>query len=46
MLLKETRFARYFDFIGDFPTHYRTFPGCGTTMAFSAVKEGGAAACC
>ena len=46
MMLKETRFARYFEFIGDFSTHYGIFPGCGTTMPFSAVKEGGAAACC
>jgi arsenite methyltransferase len=46
MMLKETRFARYFEFIGDFSTHYGIFPGCGTTMPYSAAKEAGAQSCC
>jgi hypothetical protein len=28
-MLKETRFARHFDFIGDFSRHYGIFAGCG-----------------
>lgn len=28
-MLKETRFAPHFEFIGDFSTHYGLFPGCG-----------------
>ena len=29
MMLKNTRFARHFEFIGDFSTHYGIFKGCG-----------------
>jgi len=46
LMLKESRFARYFDFIGDFSSHYGIFAGCGTTMPFSASKEGLPAPCC
>ena len=47
-MLADTRFAPYFNFIGDFSTHYGIFPGCGTSIPFAitadAVKsEGG---CC
>lgn len=48
-MLAETRFAPYFDFIGDFSTHYGIFPGCGTSIPFatdaaaSAKSSGG---CC
>ncbi|HOP19413.1 MAG TPA: methyltransferase domain-containing protein [Amphiplicatus sp.] len=35
-MLAETRFAPYFDFIGDWSTHYGIFPGCGTSSPFSA----------
>lgn len=31
-MLMESRFARFFDTIGDFSTHYGIFPGCGTQM--------------
>lgn len=51
-MLKETRFAPHFDFVGDGGTHYGIFEGCGTSMPFaSAAKGGGGAqggggACC
>lgn len=46
-MLKESRLAPYFEFIGDFSTHYGIFDGCGTTMPFDdsqgATTSG---ACC
>jgi arsenite methyltransferase len=42
-MLAETRFAPYFDFIGDFSTHYGIFPGCGTSMPFSTADAAPAA---
>ena len=33
-MLNESRFAPYFDFIGDWSTHYGIFPGCGTSSPF------------
>lgn len=52
-MLNESRFAEYFDFIGDWSTHYGIFPGCGTPVPFGAgapQNETGAAtssgACC
>ena len=33
-MLQESRFAPYFDFIGDAATHYGIFPGCGTASPF------------
>ncbi len=36
-MLAETRFQPYFDFIGDFSTHYGIFPGCGTQVPFATV---------
>lgn len=44
-MLADSRFARHFDFIGDFSRHYGIFDGCGTSLPFDA----GAAAspgCC
>jgi SAM-dependent methyltransferase len=35
-MLAGTRYAPYFDFIGDFSTHYGIFPGCGTSIPFAA----------
>ncbi len=35
LMLKETRFAPYFEFFGDFSTHYGIFPGCGGHFPFS-----------
>jgi arsenite methyltransferase len=36
-MLAETRFQPYFDFIGDFSTHYGIFPGCGTQVPFATA---------
>jgi arsenite methyltransferase len=46
-MLADTRFAPYFDFIGDFSRHYGVFAGCGGGMPF-APSSGDAepAACC
>lgn len=49
LMLAQTRFARHFEFIGDFSTHYGVFPGCGTAVPFglSDANPGrGEAACC
>ncbi len=47
-MLADTRFAPYFDFIGDFSTHYGIFPGCGTSIPFaeSNAAAAGGAGCC
>jgi arsenite methyltransferase len=47
-MLKDTRFAPHFEFIGDFSQHYGIFAGCGTTMPYDAGANSGtsAAACC
>ncbi len=34
MMLANTRYKDYFDFIGNFDTHYGIFPGCGTEMPY------------
>lgn len=34
-MLAETRFAPYFEFIGDFSRHYGVFSGCGGGMPFA-----------
>ena len=48
-MLAETRFSNYFDFIGDFSTHYGIFPGCGTSIPFATALspsgEGGGGCC-
>lgn len=46
-MLAETRFAPYFQFIGNFSNHFGIFPGCGTSIPFE-TKEGDATsgACC
>ncbi|MFC2953222.1 methyltransferase domain-containing protein [Marinicaulis aureus] len=38
-MLKESRFAPWFDFIGDWSTHYGIFPGCGTSSPFGQESE-------
>jgi arsenite methyltransferase len=46
-MLKDTRFAPHFEFIGDFSSHYGIFAGCGTTMPYNVTSQGAApAACC
>ena len=46
-MLHDTRFAPYFDFIGNFERHYGLFTGCGGGLPFDA-SEGDATAgsCC
>jgi len=39
-MLADTRFAPYFEFIGDFSRHYGIFPGCGTDIPFATTTEG------
>jgi arsenite methyltransferase len=39
-MLHDTRFRKYFDFYGDFSTHFGVFPDCGTAIPF-ASKIGG-----
>lgn len=47
-MLKESRFASHFEFIGDFSRHYGVFPGCGTNIPFSpdAARPDGYGDCC
>lgn len=47
-MLRETRFAAHFDFIGDFNRHYGVFPGCGTNIPFADGNCGSdnMGACC
>lgn len=47
-MLADTRFSPYFDFIGDFSTHYGIFPGCGTPSPFdeAANAGNGSVSCC
>jgi SAM-dependent methyltransferase len=45
-MLHETRFQQYFDFYGNWETHYGIFEGCGGNMPFTAVENGGEASCC
>jgi arsenite methyltransferase len=45
-MLHETRFQPYFDFYGNWDTHYGIFEGCGGNMPFTASENGVAASCC
>lgn len=47
-MLNESRFASWFEFIGDWSTHYGIFPGCGTASPFgqSAPEATALGACC
>lgn len=45
-MLRDTRFAAHFDFIGDFTRHYGLFEGCGGGLPFDNVSEGANNACC
>ena len=38
-MLMESRFARFFDAIGDFSSHYGVFPGCGTQMPLEELAQ-------
>jgi arsenite methyltransferase len=46
-MLKETRFADYFEFIGSFATHYGIYQDCGTPLPYtSEVNDKAVAGCC
>lgn len=45
-MLQDTRFVSYFDFIGNFDTHYGIFEGCGVALPFNQPDQGGSAAAC
>jgi SAM-dependent methyltransferase len=45
-MLRETRLAPFFDFIGDAGTHYGIFDGCGTDLPFGQPEGNGEAPCC
>ena len=46
-MLRESRFAPYFEFIGNFDRHFGIFEGCGTALPFTDDgREGGSAPCC
>lgn len=45
-MLRDTRFAAHFDFIGDFTRHYGLFEGCGGGLPFDNISEGANNACC
>lgn len=45
-MLKQSRFAAYFDFIGDFSHHYGIFEGCGTGLPFDRPEDGCADGTC
>lgn len=47
-MLKDTRFATHFEFIGNFDRHYGIFPGCGGALPFdsaSAATDNGGTCC-
>lgn len=44
-MLRDSRFAAHFDFIGDFSTHFGLFEGCGSTLPFD-MTAGTAGGCC
>lgn len=47
-MLADTRFAPYFDFVGDFSRHFGIFPGCGTPSPFEETDNAGngSVSCC
>ncbi len=46
-MLADTRFAEFFEFIGNFDTHYGIYPDCGDLMPFaSANAVSNEGACC
>lgn len=45
-MLKESRLAPHFDFIGDFSRHYGIFAGCGKDLPFGVVSADEAACGC
>jgi SAM-dependent methyltransferase len=46
-MLRETRFAPHFEFVGDFSRHHGLFAGCGGALPFDARGDAvSASACC
>ena len=47
-MLKESRFAKHFDFYGDTQQHFGIFEGCGTVIPFDNSGENSSTdgACC
>jgi len=46
-MLRDTRFAAHFEFIGDFSRHYGLFAGCGGSLPLDAAGNAeGNSACC
>lgn len=45
-MLKETRLAAHFEFIGDFSTHFGLFAGCGGSLPFDSGHPSDSTACC
>ena len=39
LMLKKSRFSKYFSFVGDCSTHYGIFEGCGKRLPFSREQE-------
>jgi len=44
-MLCDSRFARHFEFSGDFTTHHGIFAGCGGTSPFEGLADTGGACC-
>ena len=45
-MLRESRFAPHFDFLGDFSRHYGLFGGCGGELPFDTGDDRPSGACC
>ena len=45
-MLRDTRFAAHFDFIGDFNRHYGLFAGCGGGLPFDQNGDSAVSVCC
>lgn len=45
-ILKETRFASHFEFIGGFSSHFGIFEGCGSAIPFDQQANSAATGCC
>ncbi len=45
-MLAESRFAPYFEFVGNFDVHYGIFPDCGELMPFATEASTDSGGCC
>ncbi|MCW8193676.1 methyltransferase domain-containing protein [Proteobacteria bacterium 005FR1] len=45
-MLKDTRFANHFEFVGNFDRHYGIFEGCGVGIPFDAAGHPEQGGCC